>query len=65
MSDGNLTAAFGSFEDWNWQRPMVVHVLTELARAHYDDADGEGGLGGALGGGLKACAGLSIALIAD
>lgn len=57
MSD--LTTAFGSFEDWNWPRPMIAHVMEELARVHWDDA------GEVYSGFAAASGGLRLAVIAD
>ncbi|WP_306003583.1 hypothetical protein [Brevundimonas sp. C43] len=58
MTD-KLTPTFGSFEDWNWQPPMVAHVMEELARAHWDD-EGE-----TYPGFAAASGGLRLAVAAD
>lgn len=59
MSNPKLEGSMGRFEEWNWTRAQVMHVMVELARAHHED-DGE-----RLVGSIAATAGLNIAIIAD
>ena len=54
-----LSAQLGSFEDWNWQPPIVAHVMEELARVHWDDE------GQTYPGFAAASGGLRLAVAAD
>lgn len=55
----DFTAPVGTFEEWNLTRPVIVHIMRELARGHWEDG------GERFGGFAAATAGLNIAVIAD
>ncbi len=56
----DFTAPMGRFEDWNLTRPVILHMLRQLAEGHYRDSlEGTGQLGG-----LAAMHGFDIAAIA-
>jgi len=59
MDNDNLAAAFGRYEDWNWPRPMIPHVMEELARLHWEDE------GQDYPGFAAASGGLRLAVAAD